>query len=83
VQQRTQLGLGCSIGMVTDPSATFFRRFQMIAHELANKGRWLRRVPMRGRNLRSSQTDEAVTTLQRVIEEGEFMVAGQCRQPKR
>jgi hypothetical protein len=82
-QQRTQLGLGRLVRMVTDPLATFFRLLQVIAHELADKGRRLRRVPMRGGNLRRRQSDEAVPAFERVVEEGEFMVPSQGRQPQR
>src|SRR5260221_6706486 len=55
----------------------------MIAHKLADKGRWLRGVPMRRRNLRPRQSYQAVAAFQRVIEESELMVPRQRRQPQR
>jgi hypothetical protein len=77
-----QFRLGRPIGVVTDLRATFFRRSQVIAHDLANKGRWLRRVPMRGRDLHCREPDKAVAAFQRVVEESEFVVACECRQPQ-
>jgi hypothetical protein len=60
--------------MLADARTTLFRLLQVIAHELANKGRRLRRVPMRGGNLRRRQPDKAVTAFQRMVEESEFVV---------
>ena len=69
---------------VLDFGAALHGLRRLVAHQLPKQRQaGLRFVPVRRRDLIRGQPHQAVAAFQRVIEEGEFMVARQCRQPQR
>jgi hypothetical protein len=66
-----------------DFSAALHRLGDAVLHQLPEQRQaGLRCVPMRGRDLRLSQSHQAIARFQCVIEEGELMVARERREPK-
>src|SRR5581483_7277336 len=56
---------------------------QVIGDKLPDEGRWLGRIPMRRGNLILREADKAVAAFERVVEEGEFVLARERREPER
>ena len=75
------LGAGDIVGGIADFPAALQRLGEALADDRGEQGRRGVLVPMQCRDLRPCQPDQRVAGLQGMVEEGEFVVAGQRRQP--